>query len=174
MLRISRLTDYAVVLLAEMARLASRPGETAPATVAGLARATPVPEPTAAKVLKRLTRGGVVRSRRGKAGGYSLAAPATEITVGQIVEAMEGPVALTACVDSAPGCCGVESLCSLSGHWNRVNDAVRAALDRVTLAEMARTGLPFDPLEGTLNESRTGSDGRPEPDPKNAALAAEE
>ena len=83
-------------------------------------------------------------SHRGAHGGYSLARSPADISVADLVEALEGPVALTACVDGAEGSCGVEAVCPMRGGWDRVNTAIRAALDSVTLADMltpyARSG----------------------------------
>jgi FeS assembly SUF system regulator len=135
MFRLNRLTDYAVVVLAQMAL---RPNRLVNA--AQVAEDTGVPQPTAAKVLNLLSKGGLLASQRGVAGGYALARPAEEISVAEIVQAMDGPIALTACVDGATESCSVESLCPMRGNWERVNTAIRTALGNVTLAEMA---LPF-------------------------------
>src|SRR3546814_13810948 len=78
----------------------------------------------------------LVTSQRGASGGYVLSAAPDNITVAQIIQAMEGPIALTACVDGATDCCGAEAYCPMRGNWNRVNDAFRQALSSVSLAEM--------------------------------------
>lgn len=130
MFRINKMTDYAVVLLVDMART----GRTRSAQQ--IAADTGVPLPTVAKVMKALTRDGLVVSLRGATGGYGLGRPAEEITVADMIQAVEGPIALTSCVESALDDCGIESLCPMHGHWNRVNTAVHAALNGVTLAEM--------------------------------------
>ena len=93
--------------------------------------------PTVSKVLKALVQHGLLASHRGAKGGYSLAAPAEEISVAQIIAAIEGPIALTECSDTI-GLCGQETQCSVRGNWQRINSAVREALERVTLAELAR------------------------------------
>ena len=135
MIRLSKLTDYAVVMLSHMA---AREGEVY--TACRLADRTALPEPTVAKILKQLARAGILGSQRGSNGGYGLARPATEITVAEIIVALDGPIALAACVDGSDDHCGVERLCSMRGNWNRVNRAIRDALEDVTLADMA---VPF-------------------------------
>ncbi|HYD99314.1 MAG TPA: SUF system Fe-S cluster assembly regulator [Alphaproteobacteria bacterium] len=137
MIKLSRLTDYAVVLLAEMAR---QPAQTVSAPELG--EATGVPQATVAKVLKLLQRGGCVASQRGAAGGYALARPAAEITVAEIIAAMEGPIALTACLEGGDGLCSVQSLCGMRGNWDKINSAIKTALSQLTLADMATPRLP--------------------------------
>lgn len=131
MIRLSKLTDYAIVVMSEMGR---RPDATH--TVAQLAERTGVPAPTVAKLMKSLAPAGLMRSQRGASGGYVLASPPAEITVADIVVALDGPIALTACVDGADDQCGVESLCPMRGGWEKINTAIRAALESVTLADM--------------------------------------
>lgn len=131
MFRINRLTDYAVVLLLDMARA----GQVRAAHQ--IAADTGIPVPTVAKVMKALVRAGLVRSTRGSSGGYILARPAESIAVADMIEALEGPIALTACVHDADETCEREGFCPMNGHWNRVNTAVRQALTGITLAEMA-------------------------------------
>ncbi len=135
MIRLSKLTDYAVVMLSHMAAR-----EDSVYTAARLSDRCAVPEPTAAKILKLLARAGILSSQRGSNGGYGLARPAARITVAEIIVAMDGPIALAACVDGSADHCEVEGLCSMRGNWNRVNRAIRGALEDVTLADMA---LPF-------------------------------
>jgi FeS assembly SUF system regulator len=137
MFRINKLTDYAVVLLVDMARQEERaPGTHRPAPQ--IAQDTGVPLPTVAKVMKLLGKDGLVVATRGAAGGYGLGRRPAEITVAHMIQAVEGPIALTSCVEtSEDDICGIESLCPMQGHWNRVNAAVHDALSGVTLAEMA-------------------------------------
>ncbi len=138
--RLNRLTDYAVVVLTQMAR---RPGTLTSAQQ--IADCGQLPLPTVAKLLNSLARAGIVASHRGAAGGYSLGRGATEITVADIVEALEGPIALTACVENAPDPCGVSSLCPMAGNWNKVNQAIHGALASVTLAEMSLPDTALGP-----------------------------
>jgi len=107
------------------------------ATAPQLAQQSGVPLPTVAKILTHLARDGIVTSQRGVAGGYHLARAAEQISMTEIVVALEGPIALTSCVDGTVGGCEVEQLCPMRGNWDRVNQAVRSALDQVTLADMS-------------------------------------
>lgn len=142
MIRLSKLTDYAIVVMSEMGR---RPDATH--TVAQLAERTGVPAPTVAKLMKSLTPAGLMRSQRGASGGYVLAQPPAEITIAAIVVALDGPIALTACVDGADDQCGVETLCPMRGGWEKINRAIRAALESVTLADMMTPAwLPLEEI----------------------------
>lgn len=131
MLRLSKMTDYATVV---MTRLAQTPDQVHSAQA--LAERTLVELPTVSKVLKQLARAGLVVSQRGAQGGYRLARPAREITVTEIIAAMEGPVGMTECSVHA-GLCAQESVCSVRRNWRKISRAVVAALDEVTLADMA-------------------------------------
>lgn len=138
MFRLNRLTDYAVVV---MTQLATRCDQTLSAQQ--LSRDTAVPLPTVSKVLNLLAKGGLITSHRGASGGYVLTRPAVDISVAAIIEAIEGPIALTACVDGSADSCGVESLCPMRGTWDRVNHAIQSALDDVTLQEMTASFFDF-------------------------------
>lgn len=134
MIKLSRLTDYAIVIVAELART---PGDLQAA--ATLSVRTRIPEPTVAKVLKILARGGVVDSARGVNGGYVMTRPLAAISIGEVVEAMNGPISLTACADdSAEEECMVAGNCLLRGRWSPVNAAICAALEAVKLSDMIR------------------------------------
>jgi FeS assembly SUF system regulator len=137
MFRLNRLTDYAVVVMAQMSH-SHAPVRTAPQ----ISDDTGVPLPTVAKLLNSLARDGLITSHRGAMGGYSLAREPERITVAEIIQALEGPIALTACVDGAPGHCESQSLCPMRGNWDKVNRAIRGALEGVTLADMAM-GFPL-------------------------------
>jgi FeS assembly SUF system regulator len=140
MFKLNRLTDYAVVVMSQMARRLDQV-RTAPQ----IAQETGVPLPTVAKLMNALANGSLITSRRGAGGGYTLVRPAAEITVAEIIQALEGPIALTACVDGSADGCDVESLCPMRGNWNKVNRAIHGALSQVTLADMAIGALPFAP-----------------------------
>jgi FeS assembly SUF system regulator len=135
MLKLSRLTDYAVVALVRLS--AADCVETSP----GIAAAIGVPEPTVAKVLKALAGHGLVISSRGARGGYRLGRPLNEIAVSEVIMAIDGPIALTSCVDGASGC-ESQSLCPIAGRWDPVNDAIRQALSRISLADMEAASVP--------------------------------
>src|ERR1700684_1293778 len=141
MLRISKLTDYATVILA---RLAAEPERRFTATQ--IAAETRLASPTVSKLLKQLHRQGLVMSTRGAAGGYVLARPATEITAAQILDALEGPVALTECAGSASHC-GIERTCRVGHSWQRVNLAIRRSLQEISLLELA--GLSMSASRGS-------------------------
>jgi FeS assembly SUF system regulator len=129
MFRLSKLTDYAVVVLIRLSR-SSGEIQTSP----GIAAATGIPEPTVAKVLKTLAGASLVASQRGARGGYRLGRPLEGIKVAEIIEALDGPIALTSCVDG--GGCDSATLCPLHGRWDPVNEAIRTALNHITLADM--------------------------------------
>ncbi len=131
MVRISRLTDYATVILAA---LAGEPERVQNATT--LAERTRIAAPTVSKLLKQLQRAGLVASTRGTHGGYQLARPAAQISAAAILDALEGPVALTDCA-AGNGHCGIEESCRVGRAWQRLNLAIRRSLNEVTLAQLA-------------------------------------
>ncbi len=130
MLRISKLTDYAILLMVEL----TREGEMLSAHA--LADRIHVEVPTAGKVLKQLSSAGLVESFRGASGGYRVCKAATDISVADVIAAIEGPIAMTEC-SAEPGLCQVEDNCNLRGNWQRISIAVARALAEVSLAEMA-------------------------------------
>ena len=171
MLRLSKLTDYAVVVLIRLSeqdrggRAGARCcGEDAVQTSPGIAAATGVPEPTVAKVLKALTCAELVVSQRGARGGYRLARPLEAITVADVITAIDGPIALTACVDGGAGGCDVHHMCAVKGRWDVVNAAIRDALGGINLIDLRAASLP-PALRVTGPEA--------EPDRAAAAAAAE-
>ncbi|MFI4914062.1 MAG: SUF system Fe-S cluster assembly regulator [Steroidobacterales bacterium] len=131
MLRISKLTDYATLILAQ---LAANPAQRL--TAARLAAQTHLQVPTVSKLLKQMHRQALVESTRGLHGGYRLARPPSQISAAQILEALEGPVALTECASSENHCC-IEQTCLVGRGWQRVNLAIRRSLQEVSLAELA-------------------------------------
>ena len=136
MLRLSKLTDYAVVVMARLAQDGAGP-EGQVQTAPGLAAATGIAEPTVAKVLKALGQAGLVDSLRGARGGYRLARPLAAIPLSEVIVAVDGPIALTACVDGGFGGCEAEGYCAIRGRWDPVNAAIRNALSAISLAELA-------------------------------------
>ena len=123
MLRITKLTDYAIVLLTHVQ-------EEDQNTANDLAARSQLPRPTVGKVLKTHARAGLVVASRGKKGGYSLAKPANEISIADIIEAIEGPIALTEC---GTGMCEMESGCPVRAHWQKIGSVIRRALQNVSL-----------------------------------------
>jgi len=135
MLRISKMTDYAVVLATHLAAAGG------PHAARDLAFQTQIPEPTASKVLKKLSRAGVVSSQRGAKGGYLLSRPAEQIAIHEVIEAIEGPIAVTECSDdSTDSSCEYETNCEVRANWQRINLAVQRALADISLADMAVPG----------------------------------
>jgi FeS assembly SUF system regulator len=138
-LRVSKLTDYAVVVLS---RLEAEGGvQTAP----GLSAGTGVAEPTVAKVLKMLSQAGLVEGQRGPRGGYRLLRPLAAVPLSDVIVAIDGPIALTACVDGGFGLCEAEHVCPVRGRWDPVNAAIRDALSGITVAEIATPKPIFAP-----------------------------
>lgn len=138
MLRITKLTDYAVIVLADMVR----PDVGDSRAARDVAERTRIPQPTVSKVLKLLARSNLVASERGKNGGYRLARDAEKISVADIVDAVEGPIAVTECSSENRGCCELEGKCPTELNWVRINDAIRQALRGISLADMVRPNLP--------------------------------
>ena len=139
MLRLSKLTDYAVVVLI---RLDDGRRDAALQTSPGISAVTGVPEPTVSKVLKALAGAELVVSQRGSRGGYRLSRPLGAISIADVISAIDGPIALTACVDGGAGSCEVQNICAVKGRWELVNDAIQAALTAITLADMQVASVP--------------------------------
>ena len=148
MLRLNRLTDYAIVVLGV---LAYRRGDVMP--TAQLATLTGLNQPTVAKVAKRLQGAGLLETRRGASGGYRLLAAPQDISLVDIVEAVEGPIAVNGCVDGAQDPCAVINCCFMSNHWNKVNGAVRSALEDVSLADLVDPAALVTPRVHTTTSS---------------------
>lgn len=146
MLRITRQTDIGIVVLT---LIAGRPAEEFHAA-RDLAGRSGISTPMVSKILKQLSRGGLVESIRGAHGGYRLTRPAADITVGEIIEALEGRIGMTSCVVE-PGSCEIEGACPTQVNWGRISAAVRSALDRVPLTDMIG---PRSPVSPTRRERR--------------------
>ena len=131
MIKLGKLTDYAVTVLGEIARMN---GGTASAHT--LAGKTGLPEPTVAKELKACAQGGMIVSQRGVNGGYSLAKDAFEISIADIIVAMEGPIAIVSCAEGSHDQCRVDATCCMKGRWEKVNKAIKNALEDVNLGDM--------------------------------------
>ena len=132
-MRLSSMADYAVVTMSAAARHCGMVRVSA----AQLAAETGLPIPTVQKVVSLLTAAGLLRSARGAGGGLKLARPAAAISLADSVEAVEGPIALTACVDKGKHDCGLEGACTVRPHWAMVNAAMRGALADVPLTRLA-------------------------------------
>ncbi len=100
-----------------------------------LAEVTSIPLPTVTRILKMLSNGGLLESQRGPQGGYSLTKNAKDISVAEVIEAMEGPISLTECASDDCGC-SYESDCAVGKPWQKINKAIRGVLRNINLAEM--------------------------------------
>lgn len=130
MIRITKQTDYGIVLLTHLAGQPERQ-----VNAPELAAETQLPLPMVSKILKLLVREGLLLSHRGVKGGYSLARLPGEITMAEIIASLEGPIAITECIEVSSDC-SHEQLCPVRSNWQRINAAVRGALEGITLAEM--------------------------------------
>ena len=156
MLRISKLTDYGTVVLAH---LAANDGQLCSA--AEVADATNVALPTVSKILKILARAELVASTRGVNGGYRLARQPNMISAADIIDTLDGPVSITEC-SSDDSRCEHEGFCSVGGAWQRVNVAIRRALDEVSLSDLMLSKSPipafdFSGLPVTVETTSTGA-----------------
>jgi len=132
MIRLSRLADYAVLLMSYMAREPEGIH-----TALGMSSSTRVPVPTVSKILATLARAGLLESIRGRDGGYRLVLSPRTISVQQIISAVDGPIALTVCLENGGTPCDLENICPSQPNWRRINDALRNALDGVSLSEIS-------------------------------------
>lgn len=147
MIKVSRLADYAVVVLAALARN----GQSL-TTAAGVADQTRLPEPTVAKVMKMLARGAVITSIRGANGGYNLARAPEEISIAEIIMAVDGPISLTTCVEGSTNACDYACHCPVKGRWDGVNLAIRDALEGVMLSDMLNNKPQHAPAAALAEE----------------------
>lgn len=137
-MRLSSLADYAVVMMSACARHCGGTRINA----GQLAEETGIPLPTVQKLVSRLSSAGLLRSIRGAGGGFKLARPAAAISLAEIVEAIEGPIAMTSCVESGRHDCGLEGSCSVQPHWPLVNRTVRDALADISLTRLSSPSVP--------------------------------
>lgn len=143
-MRLSSMADYAVVIMAAASRhCGCGAGESAAAgtrarlSAGQLATETGLPAPTVQKLVSRLSAAGLLHSTRGVGGGIRLARPAAAISLADIVEAVEGPIAMTACLEQGRHDCSLEDACGVRDHWPVVNEALRGALAQVPLTKLA-------------------------------------
>ena len=133
MLRVTKLTDYGIVMMTCLARRGQ-----ATCNAREMAAEARLPVPVVSKILKLLAKEGLLESRRGINGGFGLARAPEEISVAQIIRALEGPIAVTECTDRVHGDCSLETGCPVSTNWHRINRAIFQALSTISLAEMAQ------------------------------------
>lgn len=147
-MKLSSFADYAVVLMSAAARHcgAARMNATT------LAAETGIPLPTAQKLVSRLSAAGLFESSRGTGGGVRLSRPPAAITLADVVEAVEGPIAMTACSDHGAHDCNMEQDCRVRPHMSAANHAVRAALASVTIASLSRD-VPAAPMPSFVGAS---------------------
>ncbi|MGU9962151.1 MAG: SUF system Fe-S cluster assembly regulator [Candidatus Puniceispirillales bacterium WSBS_2018_MAG_OTU23] len=135
MIKLNRMTDYGAVVLSILAcQWRFSHGVSLSATE--ISTRSGLGQPSTAKILKMMAAAGLVVSTRGKNGGYLLTSAPEYISVAAIVEALEGPIALTACVETSPDLCASKQSCFLSGNWERVNSAIAGALSSMSLADL--------------------------------------
>jgi FeS assembly SUF system regulator len=146
MLRISKLTDYGTLVLAQLGAVPN-----GVASAGQVAEATGIAPPTVSKLLKALARAGLVTSERGPHGGYALARPAADISAAAIIDALDGPVAITEC-SSPAGACDLEARCRVGRAWQHINRSIRCALEDVSLADLQQLGqsMPVPDLKSGL------------------------
>ncbi|MFC0203660.1 SUF system Fe-S cluster assembly regulator [Novosphingobium soli] len=142
-MRLSSMADYAVVIMSAAARhcgtcslIEQAGGRRARVSATQLAEETGLPAPTVQKLVSKLSAAGLMRSSRGVGGGLRLARPPATISLADIVEAVEGPIALTSCLDRVKSDCTLEGCCNVRSHWPQVNAAVRGALAQVALTQL--------------------------------------
>ncbi len=136
MIKLSRMADYGMILMVNLARYRHEP-----VTAGMLAEAAALPQPTVSKLLKQLAAAGLLQSRRGPSGGYELSRDPDSISVADIVSAVDGPVALTDCMADDGFTCEIEALCPTRSNWLEINNAMVNTLEAISLAHMARTAI---------------------------------
>ncbi len=134
MIKSSRMADYGVLMLAQVA-----PAPETLRTTSDLSAATGLPEPTVAKILKILTISAILSSVRGVNGGYRLLETPERLSVASIITALDGPIRLTACADAIPDGCTLNMSCKLNGRWEGVNTLIRSALESMSLMDLLKT-----------------------------------
>ncbi len=148
MLRVTKLADYGIVM---MTYFATHSGETHNAR--DIANFVRLPLPVVSKILKLLSREGLLISHRGIKGGYGLAGQPKDITIASIIRALEGPIAVTECTDLIKGDCGLETGCPVRTNWHLINRAIYQALESITLAQMTQ---PLHQQLVNVGESSSG------------------
>ena len=139
MIKLSKMTDYAVVCLGMLAR---KPGSSMSATE--LSKETGLALYTVQKLLKLLvSKSDFIKANRGALGGYMLNRNSSEISVVEIIEALDGPITLTSCVDKSESFCEASDICFLGGKWNKINEIIRKSLNDISLKELLSYETPF-------------------------------
>ena len=151
MFRISKMTDYGTLVLAHLAEMGDQPP--AASEISGR---TGLGAATVSKLLKSLARADLVTSRRGATGGYRLARQPSEISAADIIDAIEGPVAITDCAADGHGC-DLEAVCGLGSAWQQINSNIRKALREISLTDLKGerpipTEMPLLPMKQILHK----------------------
>jgi len=133
MIRMNKLTDYGIVLLTHLARQRARPIHSA----RDLADASHLPAPTVNKLLKKLSQARLLTSQRGVNGGYTLAKDPAQISVAEVINALEGPIGMTEC-SSVAGLCSLEPTCPNRSGWRNISEAIRDTLQKLSLQDIAQ------------------------------------
>src|SRR5690554_6229712 len=150
MLRVSKIVDYGTLVLTHMASDPKRVF-----SAADLAATLGLGQPVVSKVLKTLTQREIVKSTRGARGGYALSRPAEEISIADIIDALdEQPFGLTECT-ATPGTCSVEADCNIRSNWQRINAIVRKTLEQVSIADMVNPTTPIEFIPGRGSSSKS-------------------
>lgn len=151
MIKLSNLADYAVLL---MSTIATRPGELH--TAASLNEETKVPLPTVSKILGKMAKANLLKSNRGVGGGFSLNLEKESISIADIIEAVDGPVQLTNCLNAEDANCDYVPVCTTRGKWDKINTAVYEALNNVPLSEMVPNKYDFFTQEEKIINFKEG------------------
>ena len=139
MIKINKMTDYAVVCLGMLSRKSD-----CPMSASELSSKTGLTLYTVQKILKIIvSNSDLIKAHRGPLGGYVLNRKSSEISVVEIIEVLEGPITLTACVDNSENFCEASNICFLGGKWNKVNDIIRKTLKDISLDDLLNFGNPF-------------------------------
>ena len=149
MLRISKICDYAVVVMIE---LCSSDSEQKSSTRV-ISERTHLPQPTVSKVMKLLLKGGLVQAHRGLCGGYQLSGKPEDIRLLQIIECVDGPIALTTCTVSSSIKCETHAVCRAGPHWPVINQAVVDALSEIRLTQFLQSPNTLTRLNGPLSHA---------------------
>ena len=131
MIKLNKITDYAVVILGLLSSRSPNKFSTSK-----ISSDTGLSIPTVAKVCKLLNNANLIKAGRGAYGGYFCETKPSEISVALIVEAIDGPIAITACIEESEDLCDTQSICLLSGNWNKANNAILDALKSVSLSDL--------------------------------------
>ena len=153
-MRLSSLADYAVVMMSAAARHCGGIGRL---NATALAEDTGLPLPTVQKLVSKLSAAGLIESQRGTGGGFRLSRPPATISLADIVEAIEGPIAITTCVDAERHDCAVEGSCRVKPHMSHVNGAVRGALAGVSLASLSQAPSASSAVEQRIPNNRVST-----------------